>query len=318
MNEEMLDSLREQPSEAFAAALRGRLRAGDATVHRMRSLGMVAKPALAVAVAAAVLSIPSVRASAQSFLSLFRLRTFLGVPVNDVRMREIATRLELGTLLGGQVEVIRAPGPGVVTPTLERASAEAGFAVRTPAALSDRATALRTVVTGPSVVKVRADSTLLAQVMEALGIDDLSPPAGLDGHVVNIAISPVVHATYEVGDTRARIDFVQALVPDVQLPPGVDIAALGEIALRILGLQRRDAHEMAQAIDWHTTLLVPIPPMARSFRQVEVGRASGLLVEKGDPSLSESLLLWSTAGRAYAMSGRVAGEQLVVLASSVQ
>ena len=114
---------------------------------------------------------------------------------------------------------------------------------------------------------------------------------------------------------------LQTLAPEVALPPGVNLAALGEIALRVLGLAPGDAHQIAQAIDWHTTLLVPIPASAASFRQVEVGGGQGLLVERrvdrGSPS---SAILWSSGGRAYAMTsrGNITSDQLIEIANSVQ
>ena len=116
---------------------------------------------------------------------------------------------------------------------------------------------------------------------------------------------------------------VQALAPEVALPAGVDMAALGEIALRVLGLGAADARSIAQAIDWHTTLLVPIPPMAQSFRQVPVAGGNGLFIEKRpdhDGAPTSKMLLWSAAGRAYGITtrGNVTADQLLAMANSVQ
>ena len=69
--------------------------------------------------------------------------------------------------------------------------------------------------------------------------------AGLHGQVVDIDVSPIVFASYQVPGTGADIKLAQARVPDVQLPANVDIAVLGEIGLRILGLDREGAHELA-------------------------------------------------------------------------
>ena len=70
--------------------------------------------------------------------------------------------------------------------------------------------------------------------------------------------------------------FLQGPIPEVLMPPGVDLAQLGEIGLRILGLPENDAREFAKKVDWHTTLVVPVPPMATRFRQVIVGGSQGV------------------------------------------
>jgi hypothetical protein len=320
MNDDTLYELRQDPPEPFAAALHARLRANDVqeeTVTWGRSVRVLLKPALAVGVCAALFAWPGVRASAQSFLALFRVRTFLAVPVNTARAIELNNKLDVEALVGGQVTVVREPGPPREVGSPELASTEAGFTVRLPHTLPQTATLARLTVNNDTLVQVTGNSERLAQVMEVLGIDDLDPPAGLDGQRVEIAISPTVFASYEVGGVR-NLELVQALVPDVSLPSSVDMAALGEIALRIIGLPKADAHAMAQAIDWHSTLLVPLPPVARNYRQVNVAGEAGLLVEEGTAGSPRSLLLWSTTDRTYAMTGAMAGDELVTLASSVR
>jgi len=319
MNEETLYSLRHEPSSEFASTLRGRLGAADASARRAGAARhrMLLKPLAAMAMIAALFAIPAVRTSAQSLLLMFRVRTFIGVPLTNERARDLTRRFDLEGMLGGNVNVIDAPGQPIEVASPDAASGEAGYAVRVPAALPDGASLVRTAVTRASHAQVTVDASLLSQVMEALSIDDLTVPAALAGQVVDIRVSPVVFTTYRLDQAGTRVELVQELIPNVQLPSNVDMAALGEIGLRILGLPPADAREIAAAIDWKTTLLVPIPPDASSFRQVDVNGASGLLVEKFGSTV-ESLLLWATSDRAYAMKGRIGGAQLVALAASVR
>ena len=320
MNDDALHSLRQEPPPAFASSLRARLEAADATTQRERRAIRAAwvKPLIAITAVAALFAIPAVRASAETFLSWFRVRSFIAVPVDGVRMTELGRQLDIEPLIGEQVTVVRAPGPALTMATLEDASAKAGFNVHRPTSLPEGTTLVKTEVRGASAVAVTADVNRLREVMDALSIDDLDIPAGLHGQVVGIDISPVVFTSYVVPVTDADIRLAQARVPDVQLPSGVDIAALGEIGLRILGLTKNDAHEMAQVIDWETTLLVPIPPDGH-FRQVNVAGQPGLLVEKQvHTGLPRSVVLWSTGERAYVLTGQVNGDQLVSIASSVQ
>ena len=96
---------------------------------------------------------------------------------------------------------------------------------------------------GERVLRVTADSRRLQQVMDALGINDLTVPAGLDGHVVNVRVPPVVMIRYDHQNGR-RSRLFQARTPQLTLPSSIDVRALGEIGLRILGLateQRRSS-----------------------------------------------------------------------------
>ena len=122
-----------------------------------------------------------------------------------------------------------------------------------------------------------ANSVRLQQVMDALGINDLTVPPGLDGHVVSARVPPVVMIRYDHGDRRTRL--YQARTPQLTLPDSIDVRALGEIGLRILGLAPAEAKQFAQALDWHTTLVLPVPPNASSFRQVNIGGHLGVLIE---------------------------------------
>lgn len=314
-------SLRQAPPAAFASSLRARLEASDTRTREERRTLRTRwlKPLVAAAAVAALFAVPAVRTSAATFLSLFRVRSVLGVPVERGRLEDLGRRLDIESLIGQQVTVLRAPGQPVTVGTLDEAASQAGFDLQVPTALPDGATLAKAEVTGPSTVKVTADAVRLQQVMDALSLDDLQVPPGLHGQVVDIDVSPIVFTSYVVPASGVDIKLAQARVPDVQLPASVDIAVLGEIGLRILGVDKAGAHELAQRIDWETTLLVPIPPDADSFRQVNVGGEPGLLVEKRSTGgLPRSILMWSTGERAFVLNGEVTGDQLVSIANSVR
>jgi hypothetical protein len=325
MNDDFLYGLRRQPPTAFSAELRDRLNRVEPPARTSsRGFTVALKAVAAVALVALALSVPAVRASAQSFLAMFRADTLVGVPVDERRAVDLTRRVDLEGLLGGSVKVLQAPGQPTEFSDPSAASASAGFDLHLPASLPSGASITHTSVTGPARLQVTADTAALRVAMDALSIDDLTIPAGLEGQVVTLDISPIVSVRYSVEDAdRTTIEMLQALSPAVALPAGVDMAALGEIALRVLGLGPADARSIAQAIDWHTTLLVPIPPMAQSFRQVRVGGGNGLFIEKRpdyDGAATSKVLLWSDAGRAYGIMtrGHVTADQLVAIADSVQ
>ena len=70
------------------------------------------------------------------------------------------------------------------------------------------------------------------------------------------------------------------------MPTGLDLARVGEIGLRIAGLSPSEAHRFAQSVDWHGTLVVPVPADVSSFSEVSVHGHKGLLVETKHQRLS--------------------------------
>ena len=111
----------------------------------------------------------------------------------------------------------------------------------------------------------------------------------------------------------------QARTPQLTLPDRVDVPALGEIGLRILGLPPLEAKQFAQAIDWHTTLIVPVPPNATSFRQVDVSGHRGVLIQHLPRDQSPTTtIVWSTSERVFALVSIQQASEALAMASSVR
>ena len=317
MNDSSMHALRREPSPEFKEQLRRRLRDDEATAVAPRTRRRpIALAAAAVVILSAVLAVPAVRASVSDFLSLFRVANFVAVPVEPGRLDRLeAKELEIGKLIGENLEVLVDPGPPVPFASLEEAATAAGMPIAVPQWLPQDTSILETTVMGERVVRITANALRLQQVMEALGITDLSVPPALDGQVVSVRVPPVVMVRYEHGNRRSRL--FQARAPQVTLPTSVDLASLGEIGLRILGLPAADARQFARAIDWHSTLLLPIPP-ASSFNQVSINGRPGIMLEHQPPNQSPTtVVLWSTADRVFALASIAQREQVLAMAESV-
>jgi hypothetical protein len=278
----------------------------------------MALAAAAVLMLSALLAVPAVRASASQFLSLFRVSNFVAVQVQPSRLERLeAEQLDIGKLIGEHVQVLADPGPPLSVGSFDEAARAAGMSIALPQWLPNGTSIIETAVTGERVVQITASAVRLQQVMDALGISDLSAPAALDGQVVNVRVPPIVMVRYDHGRRRSR--FFQARAPQVTLPASVDPRALGEIGLRILGLSPTDARQFAQAIDWHSTLLVPIPPVVSSFRQVSINGRQGIVLQHQPPDQSPtSVVLWSTPDRVFALVSIHGVEQALAMAESVR
>jgi hypothetical protein len=267
---------------------------------------------------AVLITVPRVRASASEFLSLFRVVHIVAVPVNEGRLDRLkAENLEIGTLIGEHVQVVQDPGPPVTVASLDQAAAAAGMTLALPQWLPENTQVLETAVVGERVVRVTANSLRLQQVMDALGINDLTVPAGLDGQTVNVRVPPVVMIRYDHGKRRSRL--FQARTPQLTLPDSINLQALGEIGLRILGLAPAEAKQFGQAIDWHSTLIVPVPPNASQFRQVTVNGhlAVGIDHQPRDQSPTHTII-WSTPERVFALVTIEGFEQALEMANSIR
>ena len=327
MDDRFLKDARQEPRPEFARNLRERLRAQEARGEARHAAPARFVPALgglaAVLVAVGLFSIPAVRASAQAFLDLFRVRNFAAVTIDPARLQQIKNQsLDVESILG-QPETIQDPGPLRVFTNAMEASSATGYTLK-QAPMVNGFVPDTTFVRGESRKRLRVDTTRLRNVLTALAIDDVTLPPALDGAEVNVHIQPVARTVYKWKDRR--ISLLQTPSPELSLPPGIDATQLGEIGLRIAGLNPGEARKFAQSVDWHSTMLVPVPSGASSFREVHVRGNKGLLIAfdpRQDlprrPKGGSSQLLWSDGERVYALVGKdISDATMVELANQVQ
>jgi hypothetical protein len=336
MDESFMYGMRGDPSAEFARKLEASLERQareDAPLAAPRRLLRLTGFAAAVLLVAFAFSFPSVRAGAQSFLDLFRIVNFAAVPVDLSQMQVLHDKpLDLPHLIGDQVQVVSEPGPPKTFATPEAAGAALGVRVKLPSWTPVGWNVSQVLVTGEHSARIVASTAKLQQLLDALGVNDVQIPAGLDGKAASIEVPPVVAVTYRESDnppvpgapatTARNVTLLQARSPTVAFPAGVDLATLGEIGLRIFGLNRADAYRLAQSIDWRSTLIVPVPVDAASFRHVDVQGQGGLLIERRrQPGqrqpLGMNLLLWSSGNQVYALSGQVPAPTLLAMAQSI-
>jgi hypothetical protein len=325
MNDDFLYTLRDTPDAAFAERLRGRLRQQpvESTGLRAWPVRRVFAGGVIIAAITVLFSLPAVRTSAQSFLAMFREVNFVAIPVDNRVIGITGQQLDLTRLLGEHVQVIQEPGLPVTVLSVDAAAQSAGFAVAQPSWLPEATTLAQIQVQAPRVVRVTADADRLREILRTLGIRDLEVPQEVDGQVGMVQTSSVVRLGYDWRGIQAAASLYQTPTPNVSMPAGLDLPRLGEIVLRILGLPRAEAHRFAQTIDWHSTVLVPVPPNASSFRQVDIGGHQGVSIETIVPGANglrrrSTLLFWSVNGRVFAMEGSLAPFDLLQMAKSLR
>ncbi len=315
-DDKFLYELRATPPPQFAEQLRKRLeRLEPAAPVKTMTYRRSAVAALLV-LAVALLAFPSVRASAQAFLSLFRVVNFTAVPVDVNRIGTLGqSGIDLPSLIGQQVQVLQEPGPTRVFSTLDEAALAIGIAIKQPKIVPPSLYMVRIEMEDGRALRITTDTGKLQDVLTALAITDARVPTGLDGQLVTLRVRPILRLVYANGNRE--VAFVQAASPEVTVPAGFDLAALGEIGLRIAGLDASHAHTLAQAIDWQGTLVVPVPAGASTFRQVQIRGNRGLLVASTERADIKAVL-WSDRGSVYAITGPLDDRGMLQMAESVE
>lgn len=328
MDDRFLRDHAREPRPGFARALRERLR--EIEQRDPEPMGFRLHPALAAALVMAVVvgvfMVPAVRATARDLLDLFRVRNLTAVPFDPARIERLKSLAD-GTsegagpaLFGFDTEVLKAPGEPRRFDTPQAAASAAGLSVREPSELPKGITLDGVIVTGEGEARLTADTRHLASVLELLDLDDVRVPSEWDGRSLTVHMPRAVIMKYAKGDRR--VEFRQAASPEVDLPPGADLAQMGEVALRVLGLDAREARRTAERIDWNSTLLVPVPVHASTFREVTIHGGKGLMIEmRPDENKKErrgSLVLWTEEGRVYALAGNLQSGEMVLMAESVR
>jgi len=104
---------------------------------------------------------------------------------------------------------------------------------------------------------------------------------------------------------------MQAESPLVEYPDDIDPTVLGEALLQVLGTEPREAHRIANSIDWASTLLLPIPNEIVTFSEVIVDGVNGVALEPLDGEGGS--LLWQKDGKMYMLSGQGSVDELLSL-----
>jgi hypothetical protein len=258
-----------------------------------------------IAVLVGLFSLAPVRALASDFLSLLRVDSFTVVDVDPERIEELAEVMEDQDVLFGEQEILDDVEAPVEVGTIGEAADMVDFVVRKPL---DYGEPDRVTVSDAGAVRIRPDVELMREVLLAVGLDPELVPEEVDGEPFDITIPESVTMIYGDGnpDEYGEFSLMQMPSPTAEVPDGVDMDALGEAMLIVLGMDSDEAARMSRRIDWTSTLVIPMPVGYGSAEDVEVDGTSGLLLEAEpmeEGGESGCGLLWQRGGILYMVSG---------------
>jgi len=322
-DDQFLHDHRRDPAPGFARRLRETLRVQEEP-RRAPAWRPLAFAAAGLAVVTALFAFPAVRAGAQALLDLFRVRSFVAVPFDADRFEKLRSLdHDNAMMIFDRHDVIQEPGQPIVQSSVAAASAVVGYPVESPTYLPSGLVPDTIAVSGEGRLRLGVSTARLRELLDRLDLRDVQVPAGLDGQNLDVHVHPAVSQTYR--SERRRLVLLQARSPEVTLPTGVDLAQLGEIGLRVLGLDPGEARRIAATVDWRSTLLVPVPANASSFRSVTVQGNPGLLVTTtresetgGQRRSGGSVVLWTEGDRVFALRGGLGDSDMIQVAESVR
>jgi hypothetical protein len=278
--------------------------------------------ALALAVVVAAFTFAPVQQAFSAFLGLFRVQQVAVLPIDlgnfDRSANGEAVGEQMAQLFSDSMTVTNEADEPQTVATAEEASQLAGFTVRT---LAGREASTFT-VSGASAFEFTINRAQGQAVLDELGHSDLQLPASLDGAVVSANIPAGVMTLY--GDCeqgiRACVEFIQIPSPEVNTPADVNLAQLAEIGLQVTGMSAEEARAFSQKIDWATTLVIPVPTDAATYKEVSVDGVTGQFIayaENGHVA-TRYIVMWAKDGMVYGLSGFGTEAEALALANSIQ
>jgi hypothetical protein len=112
---------------------------------------------------------------------------------------------------------------------------------------------------------------------------------------------------------------VQMPSPEVNAPPGLNVAQVGEAYLQLLGMDAEEARAFSESVDWTSTFVVPIPRYGTSTETVSVDGVEGAFIQQDlRDHAKQYLLMWVKEGILYALTGPGGLEDALRVAGSIQ
>jgi hypothetical protein len=283
----------------------------------------------AIVLIAGSMSFEPVRVWAGGLLAQFRVERITVLPIDPTRLTELGTNetlaRQISQLLSDSMTVTKQPTKPRVVAGAAEASQAAGFAVRLPTSRTDSP---RITVQGGTAFQFTVNRQRAQALMNELGYSRLQLPASLDGALIKANIPLGVTAAYGSCPKLEQIEespipaaprapvtgsagrtminctiFSQIPSPTVDTPPQVDVQQLAEIGLQFTGMTQEQARSFSKTVDWTSTLVVPVPRNAASYKQVTVDGADGYLIQRPMDDAPQYALIWVKSGIIYAIGG---------------
>jgi hypothetical protein len=271
----------------------------------------------AIVVLLSLLALPPVRAAADQLLQIFRVQKVLFVPISPERFEQLKNlNFDGKTLFVATPKQVNQPAAPRTVASADAASSAVGFPARQPTVFPSAPLSSEMVVHDHSVVQFQVNVESARQLLALLNVDDVTLPDSLGTRPITGDAPPYLETRYR--GNGYTLTLYQGRSPTVTLPDGVQLAQLGRVALRVLGMDSAKADVMSRQIDWSSTLIFPFPKNIRDVRQVQIGDVPGLLINDG--SSRNWQLYWQNGDHFSVLEGQghITDAEIIATAESIR
>jgi len=266
-------------------------------------------------------SLPVGRRLTGSFFSSLRMQKVQAVNVNLSNFvgpnANSALQTMVSQMISDKVTVTHSEKPQPAA-NAAVASQLAGFKAQL---LGDRKDQPRLLVTGAHAFTLTVDRARLQAILQEAGRPDLTIPASMNGAKIDVSIPREIRARYGTCPGRAHVtanvatpiprsmQYTNCVLlsegpsPTVNVPAGLDLQQLAQVALELAGMTQAQAQQFLQNVNWQATLGVPIPRYMRSYETVKVNGVHGTLLNMAGRRGPTYALLWAKHGTVYSLIG---------------
>ena len=193
------------------------------------------------------------------------------------------------------------------------------------------------IVMGAHAIEMTADRSQLRTIYAEAGKKDVVLPEFVEGAKVAMRTARAIRTQHgncpaPVANTLQNqiqgppppstdnancIVLVEGPAVSADVPSGLDMGPLMEIALELSGMSPIQAQAFLRTLDWKSTLMVSLPRNLRSFETKEVnGTPAMLLITAGRRGPTWELV-WAKNGMVYVLTGYGNAGDAVPLANSI-
>jgi hypothetical protein len=214
------------------------------------------------------------------------------------------------------------------------ASRLAGFAAQLPSMRKDPPTLI---VTGAHTIDAPVDRSQLRTILAEAGRPSVTLPSSLDGAQFTVRTPRAIRAQYgncpvpvaatlqnqiqgpppPTTDNGNCIVLMQGPPASADVPAGLDLDQLVEIGLELSGMSPNQSAAFQKTLDAKSTLVLSMPRGMRSYSEVELAGARGILVNTAGRRGPTYSLVWTKNGIVYALVGYGSPGDAVPLANSL-
>jgi hypothetical protein len=292
--------------------------------------------ALLAVAGAAVFTTPG-RAAAHAFIGALRIPKPQPVNVNVPAFAGANSNRQLQNMVGAMLSAavnVAVDEPDQPAATIEVAAKLAGFRPKLPHARTDPATLI---VTGAHAIDLKVNRDQLRTIFAEAGKPDVAIPEALAGAAFAVRTPRAIRAQYgncpapvaptlqnqlngpppPTADNGDCIVVTESPIALADVPVGLDMGQLMEIALELSGMSPAQAVSFPSTIDWRASLLLSVPRNLRSSDPKDVNGAKALLLTTGGRRGPTYVLVWTKDGMVFALTGYGNPGDAVPIANSI-